>query len=223
MEVLVLLVNKALTFIIGESGSGKTTLLEILLELNSKEYVKKDYPTLHELLVFDPYGFRKRELENLYKLPGGALDTPVGKAYQAPRAKYTMGEIMVRNFHFWREVDPYFTTRNLHQEITSAKQWLPEDPNVNSAPSIVGISFRNLEEVKLLIDSFPKYRLVVLEPKGSGKAKTSDAFLDTIRNELLSRGGLHFQIPNDGVNLPKYVESIKLIIKDLKAKGISLI
>ena len=54
----------------GITGTGKTEGAKILENLA--------YHHLH------PYGFRKRQLESLYQMEPGALDTQEGKAYVPP-------------------------------------------------------------------------------------------------------------------------------------------
>lgn len=90
-----------LVCVFGSSGSGKTHFC------NRVEKLLK-YKNVHCI------GHVKHDLEKLYNLPKGSLDTPEGKKFIPPNGLSCMGDILVSLYHFWNEHDPRYSTRGLY-------------------------------------------------------------------------------------------------------------
>ena len=85
---------------------------------------------------FHPYGFRKRQLENHYKCPN--LDTQEGKNFIPDGMSVSMQELMVSEYHHYVEIDPFFTTRVLRDNLSEL---------VDTKGTVCVVSIRNIPEV----------------------------------------------------------------------------
>lgn len=152
--------NKPNLIFISPSGGGKTTCCNYLVE-------HYNYYTYH------PYFFRKRQYETLYRLPAYYLDTVEGKSDSAPGMTCTFQEMMMKDYHFWAEVDPLFCSRNTAIELL---------PVIERNQPICMQAIRNKAEVKEIQKLNIPYELVELT--GRGKAETTDEHYDWIAETL---------------------------------------
>lgn len=114
----------------GVTGSGKTT---------ASQYLQ----TWHGFTEFHPYGFRKRELEDLYNPPGD-LESMIGKNYIPPGMNITLHQLMIEEYKFYKRIDPHFTARRLNQDLNKM---------IALGESIAVVSIRSLAEVNKLMRS----------------------------------------------------------------------
>jgi len=144
---------------LGSSGSGKSECCKFL-------------ETQYGYYNFHPFGFAKRQYETLYRLPCGSLDTVEGKASKAPGMTVSYGEMMVREFHFRREVDPLYVTRNFDVELISALSTRP----------VALQAIRNIEEAHKIKSLGFSY--VLIEIVGRGNSLSSDMYYEEIKSLL---------------------------------------
>ena len=145
---------------IAPSGGGKTTCCDYLADH-------------HGFYSYHPYSWRKRQYEALYRLPAFYLDTIQGKADSAPGMTCTFQEMMVREYHFWAKIDPFFCSRNTSLEL---------EPIIAKGQPICMQAIRNRAEVLEIQKLDIKYKLVELI--GRGKPETSDEHYKWIQQSL---------------------------------------
>lgn len=90
--------------IFGHSNSGKSYLAH-------KIHLAYQYKTIC------PHGWIKRQLEELYNIPKGSLETKEFKGYKAPGAIQTMEEMLESQYFFWQQVDPWHTARGFRKVL----------------------------------------------------------------------------------------------------------
>ena len=153
---------------LGNSGSGKSTACEYLEKVC-------DYKNIH------PLRFYKSFLEDHYGLSGGSLDDPNTKKIIPPRATKTLGEILVDSFDFWKERDPFFTSRRLIKDLE--KFWM-------NGELVCLQAIRNIPEAMVIIETAQQLneKFVVIYLAGRGEDKISDRYLQDI-DVMLSTSG----------------------------------
>lgn len=142
------------------SGGGKSTACEYL----AKFYKYYD---------FHPYRFVKKQYETLYKLPAGYLDTAEGKEDRAPGMPVTFQEMMKQEYHFRRQTDPLYVSRNIASELNSVLQ---------EGRPIALQAIRNLEELEEIFKLGISYHLI--EILGRGQLISSDENYSEIKRQL---------------------------------------
>lgn len=164
---------------LGQSGSGKSTCCRYLRD-------KHGYYSYH------PYRFIKRQYETLYRLPAGYLDTQEGKSDRAKGMTCTFQELMVKEYHFRLEIDPFYTSRNVEIELV---------PIIHRQQPICMEAIRNLAEVEQIKKLNIFYEIIILE--GRGKPETSDVKYEEIKQLLISSKLCDRVHTLDNKNLPK--------------------
>jgi adenylate kinase family enzyme len=177
---------------LGPSGSGKSECCSYL----EKKYGYKN---------FHPYGFMKRFYEDLYLLEPGDLDDPQIKNSKAEGMKVSFQEMMVKEYFFRRETDPFFVSRNYARELSSEIR------------PVCFQGIRNIEEVQaienLRTGSFVNGYILVYLEKDNVPEVNSDENLYPILNRLRNNGLLKrfMKIQNDGP-LKKLFHTIDLLM-----------
>lgn len=142
---------------LGLSGSGKSTACEYL-------------DVMHGYYDFHPYRFVKRQYERLYSLQEGALDTREGKNYIPPGATITMQQLMVDEYHFRKERDPYYTTRNISLELGKVSRDTP----------LCIQAVRNIAETEQILKLGRYFTLAVIEAELRQRSESSDTEYERI-------------------------------------------
>jgi hypothetical protein len=101
-------------------------------------------------------------------LPYGYLDTTKGKKDKATGMLCTFQEMMVKEFHFRREVDPLYVSRNIQVELK---------PVVARNQNIAMQAIRNVEEVAEIQGLDQSYEIVKLIGRGSPESSDENALI----------------------------------------------
>lgn len=162
----------------GVTGSGKSEVCN---------YLESEYGIIN----FHPFGFVKRQLEEHYELPYGALDTRAGKDHKADGANSTMQEIMIDLYHFYRKHDQRYCTRNLRREV----------PRLLEKHHVIMQGIRNPEEVgaiRYIKESLGVPFLYLDIKRDKEERATSDEHYEYVQDESLSLCSVSAQIENNG-------------------------
>ncbi len=94
-------------------------------------------------------GHIKRLYEKWYQLPEGSLDTPKGKAFKDEKMITTIGKAVEDLYFFWREHDPYHSTRGLRFTLDSL---------FSAGKGVILEAIRNPEERVLLKEYLKQHK-----------------------------------------------------------------
>jgi hypothetical protein len=123
--------------VFGYSGAGKTYFCDRVTQLAGLE-------SIHCI------GHLKKDLEQLYRLPTGSLDTPSGKEIVPQGMTVSIGQLLKDLYHFYSKKDPYYSTRGLRDIL---------DRLLSEGKGFALNGIRNFSEVELLKDLTTDYDL----------------------------------------------------------------
>lgn len=197
---------KKLLLVLGKSGAGKTTVANYLEE---KEWYH-----------FHPLNFLKRWLEPHYDLEYKDLDTQEGKSKIPLGMSISMQEYLVNLFHFMKINDPFFTSRNIPNEITQVF-WEAStiEPNEYIISGIVCVGFRNEAEIQALFSIVEEHdiSLTVLEiNRPLLDEVTSDESYYDIREMILQKGLDIHSIENSG-SIEELLKNVDTVLSTILA------
>lgn len=164
---------------IGLSGVGKTTAANITSDILKLNNVKGN--------IIHPFKEGKEFLERIYNLPPGSLDKqefkdkPVLDLNNNPlpgkkgKPYLTFQDLMIEEFLFREEIDPYFSSRSLESQISLIDVGIT--CGVEEA-LIHGV--RKKEEIDLIFSKVKYYGpvKVIYIKRNNNREKISDKFLD---------------------------------------------
>ena len=184
----------------GVSSSGKSSVCDYMRQ-------KYGWTTIH------PIEDLKNFLASHYSCP--SLDTEEGKAFVPDKARFgTMQNLMVKLYHFFKEEDPYFSSRQLTQLLKSHYHSLP-------GTNLITGSIRNPAEVEAIANSPYKRKIWINLSRANPNRseETSDEnywFILGLANA--SQAFVHGQIVNDFSTVEEWQEACSDLIAELTVK-----